>query len=160
MYNVILLLVTDPILNVTVTPSSYSGLDVDPFNTFTLMCIATKPSSITPALDISWYHNEMQLDNSIPGISILEEEFSGGAERSSTLIVTSARTISSGVYACIASVSVPESNTVTGDQNVTVTIRGMFTVFYCIACMVYPISTSYTLLYFLQVLQLPLHLPF
>ena len=103
---------------------SYSGLDVDPFNTFTLMCTATKPSSIVPALDLSWYHNEMQLDNSIAGISILEDEARGGAERSSTVTVNSATTASSGVYTCIASVSVPESNTVTSNQSVTVTIRG------------------------------------
>lgn len=104
----------------------YSGLDADPFNTFTLMCTARKPSSIVPALDLSWYHNEMQLDNSITGVSILEEEASGGAERSSTLIVDSATTASSGVYICTASISVPESNTVTSNQSATVTIRGQY----------------------------------
>lgn len=66
----------------------------------------------------------MQLDNSIAGISILEEEASGGAERTSTLTVNSATTATSGVYTCIASVSVPESNTVTSNQSAIVTIRG------------------------------------
>ena len=103
---------------------SYTGLDVVPFNTFTLTCTAIKPSSIVPALDLSWYHNEIQLDNSIAGISILEEEAGSGAERSSILTVNSATTASSGVYTCIASVSVPESNTVTSNQSATVTIRG------------------------------------
>ncbi len=120
----ILIRVTDPAITAAVSPLLYSGLDVDPFNIFTVMCTARKPSSIIPALDLSWYHNEMQLDNSIAGIFILEEEVSGGAERSSTLTVSSATTASSGVYTCIASVSVPESNTVMSNQSATVTIRG------------------------------------
>ena len=125
-YCIVLLSITDPTITTVVTPSSYSGLDVDPFNSFTLICTARKPSSIVPALDLSWYHNEMQLDNSIIGISILEEEGSGGAERSSMLMVSSATTTNSGVYTCIASVSVPESNTVTSNQSATVTIRGQY----------------------------------
>ena len=129
MYVMSFFFVTDPTLTATITPSSYSGLDVDPFNTFSLMCTARKPSSITPALGLTWYHNEMQLDNSVAGISILEEEVSGGAERSSTLTVTSAHTISSGVYTCISSVGIPESNTVTSNQSAAVTIRGMYASF-------------------------------
>ena len=125
-YSVILIHVTDPLITTTVSPLLYSGLDVDPFNTFTLVCMARKPGSILPALDLSWYHNEMQLDNSIAGISISVEEVSRGAEKSSTLTVNSATTVSSGVYTCIASVSVPESNTVMSNQSATVTIRGQY----------------------------------
>ena len=115
---------TDPVLNVTVDPSSYSGLDVDPFNTFTLMCSAVKPSSVTPSLDISWYHDGMQLDSTVAGISITEVEANGGAEISSTLTVTSARSLNSGEYLCLASVSVPESTMVTTNQSATANIRG------------------------------------
>lgn len=88
--------------------------------------MAGKPTSVTPTLDVSWYHNEMQLDNSIVGLSIIEDEVSGGAQKTSTLTVTSATTISSGDYSCIASVSIPESNTVTSNQSASVTIRGKY----------------------------------
>ena len=111
-------------MNVTLVPSSYSGLDVDPFNTFSLLCSAMKPSSVTPSLDVSWYHSGMQLDSTIVGISITEEEGSGGAEISNTLTVTSARTVNSGEYLCVASISIPDSNTVTSNQSATVDIRG------------------------------------
>ena len=114
----------EPVLNVTIVPSSYSGVDVDPFNTFTLLCTARKPTTITPSLDLSWYHNEVQLDNSVAGVSITEEESSSGAQKSSMLTVTSANAVNSGVYMCSASVSIPESNTVTSNQSSCVTIRG------------------------------------
>ena len=85
-----------------------------------------KPNSVTPSLDVSWYHSGMQLDSTIPGISITEEEASGGAEISNTLTVTSARTINSGEYLCVASISIPESNTVTSNQSAIVNIRGKY----------------------------------
>lgn len=116
---------TEPVVNVTIVPSSYSGVDVDPFNTFTLRCTARKPTTVTPSLDLSWYHNEVQLDNSVAGVSIAEEESSNGAQKSSMLTVTSANAMKSGVYTCIASVSIPESNTVTSNQSSNVTIRGV-----------------------------------
>lgn len=107
-----------------VTPMEYSGKDIYPFDTFSLSCTSTKPVNIVPSLQLSWYHNGVQLDHSVSGISIQEEEMNGGMEKSSELTVTSARTLSSGFYTCSVVVSIPESNAVMNDQTATITISG------------------------------------
>ena len=143
LHNVIFFICTDPTLNVTVMPLSISSVDAEPYNTFTLTCMATKPSSVIPTLDLSWYHNEMQLDNSIVGTSITEDETGGGAEKLTTLTVTSASSISSGLYSCVATVSVPESSTVTSNQTAVVTIRGIYIVMaFFLGCLMGSIASN------------------
>ena len=115
---------TDPIMNIIVTPSVYSGIDVDPSNTFTLICTANKPSGVSPSMELYWYHNEDVLDNSRPGVSIHEQEVMGGKEKSSVLTIVSASTINSGDYTCVAVIDIPESNRVTSNQSASVTIQG------------------------------------
>lgn len=115
---------TDPIMSITVTPSVYSGIDVDPSNTFTLTCTANKPSGVSPSMELYWYHNEDVLDNSRPEISIREQEVMGGMEKSSVLTIVSASTITSGDYTCVAVIDIPESNRVTSNQSASVTIQG------------------------------------
>ena len=106
------------------TPSVYSGIDVAPSNTFTLTCTASKPSSISPSIELFWYHNEELLDSSHPEISIHEQEMMGGVEKSSVLTITSASSIDSGDYMCVAVIDIPESNRVTSNQSATITIQG------------------------------------
>lgn len=115
---------TDPILTATVTPTVYSGKDIYPFNMFSLSCTATKPSNVILPIQLSWYRNGIQLDGSVPGITIQEEEVNDGMEKFSSLNVTSALTSNSGLYTCNAAVSIPESDTVTTNQTATVTIAG------------------------------------
>ena len=115
----------DPTLVVTVTPSAYSGIDVSPSNTFTLTCRANKPSIVSPPIELNWYYDDVLLDSSRPGTSIVELETEGGAEKSSMLTITDAHTVNSGRYTCVAVIDVPESNRITSNQSATVTIQGM-----------------------------------
>ena len=118
--------ISDPTLSATVTPLMFSGKDIDPFNTFTLHCTASKPSNIIPSLQVSWYHNDLQLDNSIQGVDISEEEVNNGVEKTSGLTVSSARVLNSGAYKCRVAISIPESDEVAADQTAIVNITGMF----------------------------------
>ena len=102
----------------------YSGIDVAPSNTFTLTCMANKPSNISPSLELFWYHDEELLDSNLPKISIYEEEVMGGVEKSSVLTITSASSINSGDYMCVAVIDIPESNQVTSNHSAIVTIQG------------------------------------
>jgi hypothetical protein len=111
-------------LTVALTPTAFSGKDIPPFNTFGLSCTAMKPSAVVPPLQLNWYHHGVQLDSSVSGVNILEEEVSNGTEKSSVLNITSARVFSSGLYTCSVAVSIPESNTVTTNQSATITISG------------------------------------
>ena len=102
----------------------FAGKDIDPFNTFTLHCTASKPSNIIPSLQVSWYHNDLQLDNSVQGVDISEEEVNNGVEKTSALTVSSARALNSGAYKCRVAISIPESDEVAADQTAIVSITG------------------------------------
>ena len=104
----------------------YSGKDIHPFNTFSLNCTATKPSSIIPSLQLSWYHDEMELDNTVSRITILDEVRSA-TETFSMLTVSPARVFDSGMYTCSISVSIPESPDAMANQTSTVMIAGIAT---------------------------------
>ena len=106
----------------------YSGKDIHPFNSFSLSCIAVKPSRVIPSLQLSWYHNGMQLDNSISGIDITEEDMNNGMEKSSVLNVTSATVQRTGSYMCSLMLSIPESSILTTNQTATVTIAGIIVI--------------------------------
>ncbi len=108
-----------------IVPATYTGKDIYPFNTFSLRCTAMKPSGIIPALQLSWYHGDMQLDDSLPHITISEEETNEGMEKSSVLNITSARVLSSGSYTCSATVSIPESTAALTNRTATVLITGI-----------------------------------
>lgn len=130
----------DPTLSTTVAPSVYSGIDVAPSNTFTLTCTANKPSGVSPSIELYWYHDEELLDNSRSEIFIHEQVVMGGMEKSSVLTITSASTINSGDYTCVAVIEIPESNRVTSNQSASVTIQGNTTDY---------LDSIYDLIYFL-----------
>ena len=119
-------MLSDPTVTAAVTPLVYTGKDIYPFNAFTLHCTASKPSNVIPSLQLSWYHNGIQLDNSIQGVSILEEEVNNGVEKTGSLSVTSAQTQDSGSYMCRAAISIPESKEVTAEQASTILITGKY----------------------------------
>lgn len=83
-----------------------------------------KPSNVILPLLLSWHHNGVQLDSSILGITISEEEVDNTV-KSSVLHVTFARVLNSGSYTCSASVSIPESRVITTNAITTVEITGM-----------------------------------
>ena len=118
---------TDPTVTAVVIPSSFNGLDIEPYNSFTFTCNGTKPAVVLPTLELSWYHNEDLLDGSVEGINIVEAVSDDGAQASSQLYVTGAGTSGSGSYYCYVRVSIPESNVVEQSQEATVAIRGTCT---------------------------------
>ena len=124
-------------MSTTVTPVEYSGIDVPPLNTFTLTCIANKPSSVSPSIELFWYHYEELLDSSRLEISIHEQEVMGGMGKSSMLTMMATGNINSGDYTCVAVIDIPESNRVTSNQSATVTIQGI--------TMDYALAQMYTL---------------
>lgn len=106
-----------------VAPSTISGKDIEPFNTATLTCTATKPALVVPQLQLSWSRNSMPLDNSIMGVSISEENINSSAT-SSTIRLDAARVVDSGTYTCEASISIPDSNVVSTNDTASIVISG------------------------------------
>ena len=92
---------------------------------FGLSCRAVKPSLVIPPLQLSWYHDGMQLDDSVSGVTIQEEDVNNGMEKSSVLNITSARVVNAGLYTCSVVVSIPESTAVRTNQTATITISGL-----------------------------------
>ena len=102
-------------------PSSYSGIDVVPYNSFTFTCNASKPGEIVPALELNWYHEEEELESLITTVS----SGSGNSLLSSQLSLVDATSAHSGLYSCIARLNIPDSSVVEGIQMASVTIKGM-----------------------------------
>ena len=107
-----------------VTPLLYTGLDTEPYNAFSLTCMATKPTEVIPNISLTWFHNGTQLDTSVLGVSISEDESSSGAMKSSQLSVDADDPSDSGSYSCQASLAIPESDTVESSQASLITIIG------------------------------------
>ena len=124
MSKVFLIFSTDPTVDVHLAPTSYIGADVEPYNSFTLTCIASKPSGISPSLDITWLQTGLQVDNSTNGVRIAEEEGVSSEQKTSILSITQATSLKSGNYSCVVILSIPDSNPVQSVRNSTVTIRG------------------------------------
>ena len=124
MSKVFLIFSTDPTVDVNLAPTSYIGADVEPYNSFTLTCIASKPSGISPSLDITWLQTGLQVDNSTNGVRIAEEEGVSSEQKTSILSITQATSLKSGNYSCVVILSIPDSNPVQSVRNSTVTIRG------------------------------------
>ena len=116
---------TDPVLTAMVTPTAYTGKDIEPFNSFTLSCTGTKPSGVLPPLQLSWYRDGMQLDTTVSTVTVTEDS-SSDMERSSVLNVTSAAVLDSGEYTCSVAVTIPESDTIVVNQSAAITISGMY----------------------------------
>ena len=118
-----LVLSTDPAVDVHLAPTSYTGADVEPYNSFTLTCVATKSSGVSPELDITWLQAGLQVDNSTTGVTIVEEEVSG-ERKTSVIYIAQATSLKSGIYGCVVVLSIPESSAVQQVRNSTVVIRG------------------------------------
>ena len=107
-----------------VTPLSYTGLDTEPYNDFSLNCTATKPAEVIPSILLTWFHNDTQLDASELGVSISEDESSNSAVTLSQLSFAADNSSDSGSFSCQASISIPESGTVESSQTSIITIIG------------------------------------
>ena len=119
-----LVLSTDPAIDVYLAPTSYTGADVEPYNSFTLTCVATKSSGVSPELDITWLQAGLQVDNSTTGVTIVEEEEVSGEQKTSVVYIAQATSLKSGIYGCVVVLSIPESSAVQQARNSTVVIRG------------------------------------
>ena len=84
--------------------------------------MATKPTEVIPNISLTWFHNGTQLDSSVLGVSISEDESSNGAMNQ--LSVDADDSSDSGSYSCQASLTIPESDTVESSQASIITIIG------------------------------------
>ena len=115
------------IKNFSASPDSFLGLetlcpeaDSDPYDNFTLICTATKPTIVIPNLVIAWTHNDAIETGTTVTIT---------GENTVTTTVTNilsfntSRSSDSGTYRCTASISIPDSTDITTSEESTVTIR-------------------------------------
>ena len=102
-------------------PDSFLGLetsctDSDPYDNFTLVCIASKPALVIPTLEVIWLHNGAV----IQGLVTFNHE---GTYIINTLSFPKTFANDSGTYSCHAKLSIPDSSDISLIKNITVTLR-------------------------------------
>ena len=100
-------------------PDSFLGLETscpasDPYDNFALVCTASKPSLVIPALEVIWLHNGTVRQ----GVVTTNNDI-----MTNTLNVTTSKTSDSGSYTCQAILVIPDSNNITTSETSTVTIK-------------------------------------
>ena len=102
------LFLIDPVIRDFATrPDSFLGLettcpDSDPFDNFTLVCIASKPALVVPALEVIWLHN----DTVRQGVVTTQND---DTYVMNTLSFPTSFANDSGIYTCIAKLTISES---------------------------------------------------
>lgn len=115
-------LLIDPVILTTISPQSFNGKDIKPFNSFSLICKASKPARVVPLLQITWFRNDIPLDTSDFQVIIGEEL--NMTEVFSTISTNSARTRDSGSYTCAASVLISDSSILLKNTTANIVISG------------------------------------
>lgn len=116
---------TDPPIIVTVTPSSFVGLDHHLlYNRFSLTCDTSKPVEVLPELQVDWLFQGNLINNNSTEHNIRSYSVSGGAAKSSMLDVIVANVSNSGVYTCRSRIVIPNYRSIQAIDSATVTIRG------------------------------------
>ena len=116
-----------PTLEVTVTPTSVTVLDVAPYNTFIFACTATQPSSVTFGKAIEWRETVNEVTETIVGNgnSINITTTSLNSSTTTTILSVTTATVAENVISCVASLQVPEDPLISQSTSVQVTVRGM-----------------------------------
>ncbi len=112
---------------VELSPQSFIGADMEPYDTFSLSCLATKPPEVIPTIELLWYKDQVPVGNdSSDGIAIAETTTNEGAQRSNQITISNANQDHSGSYSCLARLTIPESTTLEeSSQDAVATIRGI-----------------------------------
>ena len=86
----------------------------DPYDSFTLVCTASKPSLVIPTLEVIWLHNGTVRQ----GVVTTNNDI-----MTNTLSVTTSKISDSGSYICQAILVIPDSNNITTSEISTVTVK-------------------------------------
>ena len=100
-------------------PDSFLGLetscpDSDPYDNFTLVCTASKPALVIPALEVIWLHNGTVRQGVVT---------TNNGIVTNTLSVITSKTSDSGSYTCQATLVIPDSNDITTSETSTIIIK-------------------------------------
>ena len=104
-----------------VLPDSFLGLETyclasDPYDNFTLVCTASKPALVIPALKVIWLHNGTEHQ----GVVTTQND---DTYVMNTLSFSRSFVNDSGTYTCIVKLTIPESPDISLTENSTVTLR-------------------------------------
>ena len=107
--------------NFTASPNSFLGLetscpDSGPYDNFTLVCTASKPALVISALEVIWLHNGAIRQ----GVVTTEND---DTYVMNTLSFPASFANDSGIYTCIAKLTIPESPDISLIENSTITLR-------------------------------------
>ena len=94
----------------TSCPDSY------PYDNFTLVCTASKPALVIPALKVMWLHNGTERQ----GVITIKYDH---AFVTNTLSFPTSFANDSGTYTCIAKLTIPESPGISLTENSIATLR-------------------------------------
>ena len=107
--------------NFTASPNSFLGLETScsdsaPYNNFSLVCTASKPAQVIPALEVIWLHNGTIRQ----GVVTTEND---DTFVTNTLNFPKIFLNNSGIYTCYAKLTISESPDIRVTDNSTVTFR-------------------------------------
>ena len=109
-------LLVDPVIgNFTATPNSILKTYCPCLDNFTLVCTASKPALVKPALEVIWLHNGTEHQ----GVVTYNSE---STYVISTLSFPKTFTNNSGTYSCHAKLSIRDSSDINLITNITVTL--------------------------------------
>ena len=105
-------------------PDLFLGLetscpDSDPYDDFTLTCIATKPTIIIPDLVLTWMHN---------GVMETGTVLTTGTDTAVTIVTNTlsfpnTTASDTGTYRCAARINIPDSAIITTSEESTAVLR-------------------------------------
>ena len=117
----LLYFIIDPVIgDFAAMPDSFLGLetscsDSDPYDNFTLVCTASKPALVIPALEVIWLHNGTERQR----VTTQNDD----TYVTNTLSFLTSFANDSGTYTCTAKLTIPESPDISSTENSTAILR-------------------------------------
>ena len=119
-------------MEVEIQPPSTVALDAEPYNTFTLNCIATAPDGIRVTKAFDWRENDGNIQTTLTHdgntTSIVNSQLES-IESISTLTVTE-KPVGTYTYMCISNMLVPGGLNVAATASAVATVKGITYVTY------------------------------
>ena len=102
-------------------PTSFSILDADPYNVFTLTCTATAPTSVQQTKVIQWMKSSLGSTSPVihNGDSVFITNSNVSSAISTSVLVTSEATAGNVSYTCSATIS-----EITGSDSAAIHVQG------------------------------------